>query len=354
MADESFVTGFAVAAQTVLGTAVIDPQWDTATVAFGDGAVLGDRESGDAESGITLPEFARVARARADVAGSFTRQPGSFTRTDVNSLAITIPMQGNGITATPSVGEAQPDVGIDTLWQMAGLVGANGGAQAEYDYTPRIGTTGPPVTLYGTVCLWTGTHRWYLQDCICDSTVIEFTPGGIALATFNIAVGSVNQFDDDITFPTSFTYNNQATVSAPSIGGVASTAWDVTKGYNTLTVTINQEVVDVEDSNQATGIRKVQNARTINVDGTIFLVAADSDFEYQNLIDPAAPTDDLIFQVGTATTGATAMNAFQLSLNNLQTSSLKYNRLGAETVVEVSNAFCTSTGLGTEFELQYN
>jgi len=345
MADESWAVAIAVGNQTALGTVNATIDGLSGSIDSSDGCVLGDGESGDAESGITLPDFVRVARAVADVSGSFTAQASSFQRVDTQNLSITIQLKGNGelTDATPAVGEASPLTatatedqfdGVDALWQAAGLVGANGGANVEYDYTPRISSTSPS-TRYVTIKLWVADLSFTLMDCICESAVLTFPPGGTGLCTFNLRVGSVYAAADGVTFPT-IDYGSQASLSAPIVQAVAH-SWSSTKGFREMTLTIDQGIEEIADANQATGVRLVQGDRTFTLDGAIFIDTADSDFDYANLSGSTAPTADLSFTVGTVSTVENDVNnAYIVECNNVEHQSIKYNREGTVTVVEFS------------------
>jgi hypothetical protein len=83
------------------------------------------------------------------------------------------------------------------------------------------------------------------------------------------------------------------------------------------------------------------------------LNSTDSRFEYDKTIGTLAPTEDLSFQIGTpATTGF--INAIKLEVNNIQSKSVKYDRVGTATVAELSGAKATSLSAGTEFKLSFN
>jgi len=317
----------------------------------GDGIILGDKNSGDAESGITIPNLSAVVREVAQIQGTFTAQADEFVRTVTEGLAITFPLKGNGAdSGVPTAGNAQPDAGIDELWGTAGLVGANGAAAPDYIFTPRA------TAEYSTVKLWVADLSWVFQDCLVDVATIAFTPGGNALITANIKVGSINAFADTITFPT-FTWGTQSSLAAPTVEGVAFGAFGQTRGFEDLTITISNAIEEFGDANVATtGIRQSQKDRVITVDGRIYLETADSDAEYQALISTSAPTADLTMQLGTAETGggSETINAALISVNNLQAKDIKYDRTGTAAVVELAGAKATSTTAGTEFSIEYN
>lgn len=356
MADVTFGIGIAVGIQSALGTVNSTIAALSGALDSTDGIVLGDGDSGDAASGITIHTTERVKADVADVPSSFTKQASSFIRADVTGLAITIQLKGNGGTATPAAGEALPggsglsgdaNVGIDALWQLGGLEGANGTAPV-YNYTPRADTK------YGTLKLWVGDLSYVFQDCLCESVEFDLTPAAVPKVTFNFAVGShdpATQFADGVSFPT-FDYGTQQSVSAPSVVGVAN-AWGQTRGWNTLAITIENNVDDTPDANQATGIRKAQTERTISVSGAFWVDSTDSDFGYQKTVGATAPTEDMTFQVGTAAGASDPINAFAMTLANLEVDSRKENRIGTALVEEIE-AHCTATTAGGEFTLAYN
>jgi hypothetical protein len=250
MPDQNFTgTAMAVGVQSALGTVNGTVAALSGSLTSTDGIVLGDRESGDANSGIALPSVERVERALADL--GFTRQAGSFQRSAVNNLAITIPLKGNGVTSTPSAGQAKPLAGIDALLLSSGFAGANGTSPV-YTYTPSATTT------FATVKLWVADLSYVFMDCLC-TFALNPQPGDIALATFSISVGSLNAFTDGVTFPT-LDYGTQSSLSAPVVQGVNHT-WSTTRGFKDLSITNANNVSEIEDSNQATGIRLVQESR---------------------------------------------------------------------------------------------
>lgn len=358
MADETF-DGLAIAieAQTVLGTPI-----DMSVLVDGDlsdGYVLGDKDSGDADSGITIPSLEGVFRAVPGVAASFTESADSFQRLVADGFSITIPMQGNGQTSTPTPGEAGFSTvapGYEALYEMCGLVGAvGGGGTCEHDYTPRIGASTPPVR-YGTIKVFHGDISIQMDDCIVDSASMEFTPGGNGLLTANIKVGSIPSANivDGVTFPV-IDYEEMADNAAPVVEGVVFAAFGQTRGFENLTVTISQAVSEFGDSNvDTTGIRQEVEGRVFTVDGTLYVNTADSTAAIDQLISTSAPTNDLSFQVGTVATAGLTILAYKVECNNLQPKAIKYNRIGTTLVVELSGAKATGLTVGSEFQLTFN
>ena len=317
----------------------------------GDGIILGDKNSGDAETGITLPTFSKIEREQAQLAGSFTQQADEFIRKVIEGLSITFPLKGNGADAgAPDADAAKPFAGIDELLGTAGLVGATGAADPDYIYTPRA------TAEYSTIKLWIADLAWVFKDCLVDALKFEFTAGENCLITADFKVGSIQQFNDGVTFPT-FTWDSQASLAAPTVEGVAFANFGQTRGLENLSITIQNNIVEFGDSNvSSTGIRQSQVDRVITVDGRIYLETADSSAEYDALVNTNAPTDDLSLQLGDPDVGGaeTELNAALITVNNLQAKSIKYDRTGTAAVVELSGAKATSTSAGTEFSLEYN
>jgi len=348
--DELFDgVAFAVAEQTAgFGTANTAVEALSGALVNSNGIILGDKNSGDAESGVALPSFSTVVREQAQIAGSFTAQADEFIRTVTEGLSITFPLKGNGASSTPLADEAQPFAGIDELLGTAGLVGASGAVTPDYIYTPRASAE------YSTVKLWTADLSWVLQDCLVDSLVLNFTAGENCLITANFKVGSVKTFADTVTFPT-FTWGTQSSLAAPTVEGMAFANFGQTRGFENLAITIANNIVEFGDANVATtGIRQSQVDRRITVDGRIYLETADSAAEWDALVNTSAPTADLSMQLGTPRTTTGTINAALITVNNLQPKGIKYDRTGTAAVVELTDALATSTTAGTEFSLEYN
>jgi len=341
MADELFTIGAAFGVQSAFGTVNATVRDLAGAIGVTDGIVLGDRESGDAESGITIPDLERVFREVADV--GLTKQHSTRIRDAINGFAIAFQLKGNGSASTPLAGEGKPDAGIDALLQAAGLVGANGTAPV-YAYTP--GST----AVYLTAKLWLGDLSFVFQDCLADLE-IPFTGGEIGVASAAIAAGSITVAADGVTFPT-FTYGNQSSLSAPNVEAVGH-AWGTTRPFSDLTLSIANAIEDIPDSNAATGIRKDQTGRIITATGTIWVDTADSDFAYQEAIKTVAPTAEESFQVGTIAGPAATLNAYLVSLSNPGTHRVKYDRLGGQLVATVELR-AEDPVAGGEFTLTYN
>ena len=352
MADQAFDgIALAIGTQSAFGTVNGTIKALSGALVVGDGIILGDKNSGDAETGIALPNFTADVREVAQVAASFTQQADEFIKELVEGLTIAFPLKGNGADAgAPDVDAAKPDAGIDELWGTAGLVGASGAAAPDYKFTPRA------TAEYSTIHLWVADLDFILMDCLVDVATIDLISGKQALVTANFKVGAVESFNDGVAFPT-FTWGKQASMAAPVVEGMAFAAFGQTRGFQTLTIKIANQIEEFGDSNVAvTGIRQSQKDRVITVDGRIYLESADSAAEHTALISTSAPTADLSLQLGDPDVGGaeTELNAILINVNNLQLKNIKYDRTGADTSVELSGAKATATTPGDEFMLEHN
>ncbi len=355
--DEAFDgVAVAVGVQSAFGTPHASVPGLTTPLTLADGCVLGDAESGDAESGIVIPNIVGIHRDVAKVAASFTESADAFKKTDVTGFSISWIMQGNGASPTPVVGEADLSViipGLEAIFESAGLIGSTGGAGVEQDYDPRHAGSAGGATIYSTWKIWHGDLAMVFSDCLVESLEFVSTSGGFVIATANVVVGTFDTATaiDGFTFPT-IDYEEMASLTGPTVEGVAF-LWNETHGFETLTIKITNTIEKFGDSNVATsGERQSQSKRVITVSGTLYVETTDSDAHFQNLISPTAPTADLSFQVGTP--GATPINAFKFFVNNLQAKDLKYARRGSALVVELNEAKATATVAGGEFQLQMN
>jgi hypothetical protein len=360
MADQSFQIAVALDVQTAFDSenATIDGlvsgggSGGGGEIITSDGALLGVRSAGDADSGITIPNFTRILEEKAAVGA--TRNFSTFLRTAVEGFALTYEVKGNGDTTTvPAAGEAKPHKAYDALMQMAGFTGANGTAPT-YVYTPMTSTEGAESTgvTYGTIKLWVGDLAWTLKDCVVETRETVYTPGGIGIRTDNIKVGSVFAFNDGVTFPT-FDYENQSSLGAPRIESLSS-AYGETRSYQELTISVNNNVEDIPASNSANGIRIFPSfPREITATGTLFNTAADSDFDYQQVISPTANTTPWTYQVGSAAGAAAEVNAYLVEMENPEGATVKYNRSGTVMVGEVELAVVDGTE-GAEYTETYN
>jgi hypothetical protein len=361
MADEPFDgVAVGVAVQSAFGspdTTLRDLAAGDAD-ALADGLVLGDAESGDAESGITIPNIIAIRRAVSPVAGSMTQRADSFQKTDVTGFSISWVMQGNGgLEGSPTAGNcnyATVIPGLDAILQSAGLVAANGAAPI-VTYKPIASA---PFVIYSTWKIWHGALAMAYTDCVVETLTFDSTPGGNVIATADVLVGAydpVNYFEADLAFPT-IDYDVMASLAGPTVEGVAHTAFNHVRGFENLSIAIESGLERFQDSNVATtGERISMTKRAIGVTGTLYGLLDNTEAAHANLIDTSAPTHDLSFQVGKVNDGSPDVNnAFKFEVNNLQANDIKYNRIGNASVVEIGDSKATGTTAGTEFTLTLN
>jgi len=355
MADETFDgVCFAIGEQSALGTVNSDINGLSGTIDETDGCVLGVRTAGDAESGVTLPTLTRAGTEKALLA-NFTRQPTTFLRADVSGLSIAIEMKGNGATITPAAGECKPLAGTATdecvyaLWTSSGFTGANG-SNPVYEYTPAAAAT------YATIKVWAGDQSWTFLDCL-GNVVIDLTPGGTGIATFSYEVGSLYAQADAVTFPT-VTYGTQSTLSAPVVQTPETDdthEWPdgTAKGFNSYSLAVNNNLEKIGDSNQETGERVILTGREIALTQRTWILEADTDLEYEELILEVISTNAIATQVGDIGGAADTANAYKIEILEPEVSSIKYDRLGTELVVD-SVVEARSDAAGGEFKLTFN
>lgn len=348
MAVQNFGAGFAIGLQADADTINGTISALSGALNETDGIVLGVAEAGTGETGITLPNFVREQTELAKVPGSFTRTASSFKSVKVDSFDITWLLKGNGVTSSPSAGQAKPLAGIDALIESAGLDGANG-TNPLYTYTPSTGTT------YATIKVWTGegsdAMSFVFKSCLVESMSFAFAGNDNVKVTSQIRVGSVQTVASSVTLPT-FDYGTQSSLIAPVVQGVGF-EWGETRGFQTLSMTVTNTIEEIEDSNQSTGLRLGQTDRSIELNGVIYVDDGDTDFEYATLSSVSSPVDDATFQVGTIAGGTDTINAFLIAFNNGVIDNFSHDKLGELLAANV-NAHATATGASGEFAITFN
>ena len=312
MAEIGFGLALAVGSQSALGTINATVQALAGALGITNGILLGDA-SGTGESGFDFA-VAREARDQADVSLSFTAQPATFLRRTVETFTIALQLKGAGtvalagLAASPVVdGDLDISVnypGLYALLRASGWVGAaDAGATDAFILTPEDAVP-------FTAKLWSGQGSnavaSVLMDCIVNSLSIDFTPGEVAVATFECQ-GTVVSQTGGTTAPT-LTFGHIASISAPTLisaghsFGIGAAARD----FESLTLTISQEVEETGASNSPTGKRQRQTRRRITFDAVILADTGDDDFEEALLATTSAPTADLIFNLWGPTAAAVA------------------------------------------------
>lgn len=314
MAKFDFDVAVAFAPQSAEG--VYDPTLDAISATLDgdpggtdDGLLLGDSASGIGGSGLTLV-MGREGREKAVLGSSFTRPISDYLRTSVRSFQFAFPWCGNRgtISGTPADAEYEPLVGVQGLLAGLGMVGADWGSGDGRSW--KFGAAEPLSAL-----VYVNGFRGEFLDCRLNSLSINYTPGSIAIATADVAVGSVKDPAAKGFSPASLptlTYGPQATVSAPVIELVGNT-WQDTKGFQSLTLTITPEIREDLDSNLTDGVSKAPAGRETKIEATMF----GDDADKVHALDQAYATvggdlDALSFQVGTDAGAAAIAEAIQL------------------------------------------
>lgn len=320
-----------------------------------DGAVLGDPDSGTGESGISL-QLGKNITEKAVITGSFSRDFANFIGRTIESFSMAIPLKGNG-TASPSVdGDYTPDVGIDALLQAAGLSGSAWGSGVGWAYVPAATQIISAGVYFGRTSADDGL-RILLKDLEAAGLTLSFTPGQIAVATFNLG-GVFDSADTTGTWPSSpFEYGNQSSLSAPSVAEVnfewgPDTPADRSLGFESLEISIDNETEDVPASNVSGGSTPRQTGRTITITGKINAEDGDIDFEIDQLAEDAiANAEELNFTVGTA--GGSTANAYRVRVPDPELISLEpADPMGASAAWNIELRARASAANG-EFELIY-
>jgi hypothetical protein len=322
-----------------------------------DGMVLGDAESGDSESGITVPNIVGEYRKVPAVAASWTESADSFIKATAEGFAFSWVHQGNGASASssPAVGEADLATiipGLEAILECSGLTGTDGSANVARDYNPRASA------IYTTWKLWHGTLAFVYTDCLIETLEFALTPGGKCIGTANIKVGTYDHTTPITghTFP-AVDYGVMASLAGPTVEGVGHTAFGQLRGFEDLVISISNPTETFKDSNiDVTGEFIAQKERIISATGRIFVDdTGDDDDAWLQLKSTSAPTNDLSCQIGTpATAENDVINAFKFELENLQPKDIKYSETGDWLVVELGDSKATSTTAGTEFQLTMN
>ena len=235
-----------------------------------DGLVLGDSESGEGGSGLTLT-MGRRSRDKAPIGSSFTKSLSDFLALEARTFSFAFPFCGSRRTTTETTqvdGDFVPIVGVDAILRAAGLTGAaTAGAPVGHTYVPGGSE------LVSALIYYYG-NRIELLDCRVASLAIDYTPGSIAIATADVAVGSVKDPTSKtfagVLLPATLDYGTQLTVSAPVVDTAAHT-WDTERGWTANSLTINNTIEDIPDSNAVDGIVKEISDQVFNMEATLFV-----------------------------------------------------------------------------------
>lgn len=343
MAKFDFSVAVAFATQTAEGTYNSTLDGITTTLLAADGLLLGDPESGVRQSGLALT-LGRRKRDKAFIGSTFTRSLSDFLAAEVRTFTFAFPFCGNrGTASSPPVdGDAVPLTGIDALLEGAGMTGSAWGSGVGHSYV--YGSPNPISAL-----VYYFGNRLELLDCRC-SLAIEFTPTSIPIATATIEVGSVKNHAV-AAIPSTLTYGDQQTVSAPVIQAVGN-AWQDTRGFSTLTLNIAPSFEDIPDSNAATGLVKEQTDRETRIEATLFADdSVDEGYEYSQLIEASQGNlDPLAFTVGDAMTNGSVVEAVTVSVPEPEADEASIAALGTKAANDLT-LFGRGTAGNDELEL---
>jgi hypothetical protein len=348
MAQITWGIGLAAKTEAVPGTPEVFATGGALTLA--DGIVLGDAGSGIGESGIDF-SLERIDKAVAPVTSSFTAQFPSFLRREIGKLTITVQGKGSGATSSNPTVDADFDQsadypGLDALLKATGLTGAAWGSGVGYSYVPASAAA-------CTVKLWVGPSTtgvlYVLTNCTAKLTM-SLTPGDVALWQFELQ-GTVSSVDATITTP-SFTYGTAASVSAPTIqnAGHSFGIGAAARGFQDLSITIDNQIEEVPDSNATGGVTQRQTGRSVTAEMTLYADSGDEDYEDTRLAATAASTDDVTFVVGAATAISTAAVNWRVNFNNPNVLKNEVAKSGPS-VARTVELQATATTANAEFEL---
>lgn len=301
-----------------------------------DGLLLGDAASGEAASGIDF-SIGRNVSEKPRVIGSYTRLLSDLKRAEVPSFTFAFPWVGpkRTTTGTPVNADFIPLVGVDALCNGAGLVAAAAGSGVGYDF--EFGSPEP----FSALLYYFG-NRLELRSCRCSGFEIKWMPGEVAIATATIVVGDIKDPSaDGITTAAAMAtvnYAVQATVANPVVQQVGN-LYNVTRGFNELTLRIEQTIGEVGDSNLVDGIAKGVDDREVSLDGTLYVDDAAEGEVYdlnQIFADAAGDLDDLSFTVGIAAAGGDPALATEMLFTANELSPSKPVKLGSKAATSVS------------------
>jgi len=338
MAKETFDVAVAFAPQS--GEGVYDPTLDAIAANLSgdpdgtdDGLLLGDPESGVAESGLAL-SIGRVGRPKAYLAGSFTRSISDFLRAEVRSLAFSFPWCGSRrTTTTPVDADFQALRGVEAILGGTGLIGAAYAAGTGWHY--KFGASVP----FSGLLYYFG-NRLELLDCRTSSLTFSYTPGSIPIATAEIAVGSIKDPSSDTIAPAALPtldYGAQADESAAVVESIGHQWGGITRGFSSLDLVIAPEVQDIPDSNANNGVIREASGRETTINATIF--ADDTDAVYalkQAFADSLTDLGAWEFQVGAAAGAAEIAKAILVTAPRLELETTDPDRLGTFAVNTVT------------------
>lgn len=328
---QSVAVGFHT--QTAEGT--MDTGLDAITTPFADtdGLVLGT-STGLRDSGLTFA-WGRSKREKAPISGTFSRSLADFLRAEVRTFDFSAPFCGNRATAsgTPADSEFDPIVGLQALLTGLGMQGSNWGSGVGrvWGFSSAAAASIPISSL-----LYASGMRIEMKDCRVAKAVFQFTAGDIPVLTSSLSVGSLNSTPTEAAIPATITYGVQASQSAPRIVGIGND-WGPTRGFESLTITVDNKIDEVPDSNATDGFFYDPADREVKIEATIFKDDSDENMEYtQMILESAGSLEALTFTVGTAATAGSVIKAFSVSIPYPEVDEESFETLGSKAAGKVA------------------
>ena len=282
------------------------------------GLVLGDRSGGIDESGIsisidrTLLEKVRTGK---------TNQPSDFVEIAPGTLTFAFPMCGVRSNAAGTPADAdfrhETDVGIESILRACGLIGA---ADSGVGWIYK-----PADALPLTMKVWISGIDYVFYDVLGDLS-INYQGGEIPIATATLA-GKIQAIGIE-AFPATVTYGVQASVAAPPVESVAFT-WDALKGpVDSWTLSITNNLEEINDGNEPGGKKTRQVSRDIDISVTMMADTNDLDFELTELQRTAITASPLSFTVGSPGTGGNPVLAHKVLIDHPEIRSVEPTVVG--------------------------
>jgi len=314
---------------TTLAGIVAAGTWGGDADGTDQGLLLGAAGVGIGDSGLDITMEKRRL-VKPPVGTSFTRPMAEHLAVDISSFSFAFPLAGpkRTTTATPIDSDFAPLMGVEGIINGAGLVAAVWGSGVGYSW--MFGSPPP----FSALIVVSGLAL-ELKDCRCSSLAFEFTPGSVAIATATIEVGSIN---DPTATPLAVSalptldYALQSSVSSPVVESI-NHVWAEERGFQSLTLTITPNIVDIPDSNATDGIIKEQDGRETTIAATMFgdSTGLGEVYEADQLFQTAdSGLDELSFTVGTAATGSDAALAYKVSIPKPEVLDVAPGKLGSK------------------------
>ncbi len=314
------------------------------------GLLLGDPESGIGESGLTLTMGRRSTDAQV-ITPSRTRPISLFEAAEVTSLQYAFKFAAGGMVAaaTPVDSDFVILNAIDAILQGFGMAGSGTGVVGQrYIYTNSDPT-------YVSTLIYVNGNEIRLLDCLPTSLAITFAAGKIPVGVVDFAVGSVSlpssEVPAEVPEPTTIDYGSQLTV-VPQIVESVAFGWGGTRGFETLTLTLTQDVEKSPDSNLPDGFLTEATGRATKVSATLYGDTDGANLEAyepgQLLADAQGELDELKFKVGTTVASAIPTEALEVTIPDPVLDSLSPSLIAARAAWDVE---MTATAAAANGEL---